>query len=193
MRLYSYVVALDYGFAPNPFYGCCTLATCKPNIRKYAEIGDWVIGTGTKTRGREDRTVFAMRITEILTFEEYWAAPRFLAKRPNLRGSNKQAFGDNIYHRRYNSTEWLQENSHHSFADGTPNPKNVTRDTSVNRVLISQDFVYWGKSGPEIPPCFDIRAGRGHRCVFTSKLVDGVIQWIRETGDSNYVDAPLNW
>src|SRR5712671_5339411 len=34
MRLYSYVVARDFGFAPNPFFGVCTLATCKPDIRK---------------------------------------------------------------------------------------------------------------------------------------------------------------
>lgn len=34
MTLYSYVVAHDFGFAPNPFDGLCTLATCKPDIRK---------------------------------------------------------------------------------------------------------------------------------------------------------------
>lgn len=27
---YSYVVARDFGFAPNPFNGFLTLATCKP-------------------------------------------------------------------------------------------------------------------------------------------------------------------
>src|SRR5262245_31415483 len=45
VRLYSYVVARDYGFAPNPFYGFCTLATCKPDIRRTADIGDWIVGT----------------------------------------------------------------------------------------------------------------------------------------------------
>ena len=34
MKLYSYIVARDFGFAPNPFYGFCTLATCKPKIAK---------------------------------------------------------------------------------------------------------------------------------------------------------------
>ena len=41
-RIHSYVVRYDSGFAPNPFYGYCTLATCKPNIRRSADIGDWV-------------------------------------------------------------------------------------------------------------------------------------------------------
>ena len=35
-RLFSYVVRYDYGFAPNPFEGCCTIATCKPQIRRAA-------------------------------------------------------------------------------------------------------------------------------------------------------------
>lgn len=40
MKLFSYVVAREYGFAPNPFFGWCTLATCKPKIRVTAEVGD---------------------------------------------------------------------------------------------------------------------------------------------------------
>jgi len=41
--LYSYVVRYDSGFAPNPFGGYCTLATCKPEIRKTAQLGDWLV------------------------------------------------------------------------------------------------------------------------------------------------------
>ena len=40
-RIYSYVVRYDSGFAPNPFYGYCTLATCKPDIRGR---GGWRLG-----------------------------------------------------------------------------------------------------------------------------------------------------
>ena len=99
MRLHSYVVARDYGFAPNPFFGVCTLATCKPIIRSVAAIGDWVMGTGSKQWNREHHVVYAMRVTESMTFEQYWNDPRFQKKKPNLRGSKKQAFGDNIYFR----------------------------------------------------------------------------------------------
>ena len=152
MRLFSYVVARDYGFAPNPFYGYCTIATCKQKIRRIASEGDWVLGTGSKSRQRADRVVFAMRITDTLDFDDYWSDPRFLSKRPNLQGSRKQAFGDNIYHRVSDSSRWLQENSHHSYSDGTANPHNIEQDTSADRVLISNDFAYWGGSGPELPP-----------------------------------------
>ena len=45
--LFSYVVRYDSGFAPNPFHGFCTLATCKPGIRAHANVGDWVVGTAS--------------------------------------------------------------------------------------------------------------------------------------------------
>src|ERR1700691_5469200 len=128
MRLHSYVVARDYGFAPNPFFGICTLATCKPRIRSAAKIDDWVVGTGSKTRLRDDHLVYAMRVTGSLTFEEYWADPRFRRKKPNLRGSKKQAFGDNIYFRTTRNGKWRQLNSHHSLNDGSPNAENIETD-----------------------------------------------------------------
>ena len=111
MKLYSYVVARDYGFAPNPFYGFCTVCTCKPVIRRVASVGDWIVGTGSKTRNRQNQIVFAMRVTEALAIDEYWSDPRFANKRPTLYGSKRQAFGDNIYHRDA-SGRWIQENSH---------------------------------------------------------------------------------
>jgi hypothetical protein len=46
--LYSYVVRSDSGFAPNPFGEYCTLACCKPQIRKRARVGDWIVGCGSK-------------------------------------------------------------------------------------------------------------------------------------------------
>jgi hypothetical protein len=199
VRLYSYVVARDFGFAPNPFYGFCTLATCKPDIRRTAQVVDWVIGTGSKIKRREGHLVFAMRISEALTFDEYWADPRFASKRPSLHGSLKQAFGDNIY-RHTAAGGWSQENSHHSMHDGSANPENVEHDTRTDRVLVSDHFAYWGKEGPEIPPEFrdwegtDISLGRqGHRCRFPDELVAKVVDWLEQTGMPGYAGIPTEW
>ena len=134
--LYSYIVARDYGFAPNPFYGFCTLATCKPQIRKKAKVGDWIVGTGSRSKGRDGRLVYAMRVTEAMPFDEYWADSRFQHKRPNMHASMKKAFGDNIYHRDEAADPWIQLDSHHSYEDGTQNDRNVRNDTKVNRVLV---------------------------------------------------------
>lgn len=201
MRLHSYVVARDYGFAPNPFFGICTLATCKPKIRGAAVVGDWVMGTGSKTSNRQDRIVYAMRVTETMTFEQYWNAIRFQQKKPNLRGSKKQAFGDNIYFRDSAGRRWCQLDSHHSLADGSPNSENVDVDTGTNRVLASTEFVYWGGLGPKLPKQFvnygprheSVLAGRGHRNGFPPQLVADVIAWIRSLGQSGYCGEPLDW
>ena len=83
-KLYSYVVARDYGFAPNPFYGTCTLATCKPEIRKHATVGDWIIGTSSSQRNKDGYLVYVMLVSEALTFNKYWESARFRQKRPNL-------------------------------------------------------------------------------------------------------------
>ena len=50
-HLFVYVIARDFGFAPNPFHGVCTLATCKPGIRRSAKVGDWILGVGGKGLG----------------------------------------------------------------------------------------------------------------------------------------------
>ena len=45
--LYTYVMPYDGGSAPNPYWGICTLVICKPKIRLSAQVGDWVVGTGS--------------------------------------------------------------------------------------------------------------------------------------------------
>ena len=42
--LFSYIAVHDTGDAPCVDGGLLTLATCKPNIRSAAKIGDWVAG-----------------------------------------------------------------------------------------------------------------------------------------------------
>jgi hypothetical protein len=198
MELYSYVVARDYGFAPNPFMNVCTLATCKPKIRGNARVGDWVVGTGAASRKRSGRVVFAMCVSEAMTFNEYWNDPRFQKKKPNLRASKKQAFGDNIYFRPLGKP-WQQMNSHHSFADGSCNTANVKNDTQANRVLIGEEYIYWGGSGPKVPAKFrnfngiDICARRGHKRNFPDEMVIAFVDWIKESGEKGFIAPPLDW
>lgn len=196
LKLYSYVIARDYGFAPNPFYRYCTLATCKPTIRRTASVGDWIVGTGSRNYDLLEHLVFAMRVTEATTFDEYWNDPRFLHKRPNLRGSIKQWFGDCIYHRDQQTRRWRQENSHHSRDNGAPYRPNILNDTQTDRVLISDDYVYFGGSAPKLPATFR-RAGRelckkgpGHRSNFPKTYIDSVTEYLRSLGLWGYVGDP---
>lgn len=193
MRLFTYVICRDFGFAPNPFFRVCTLATCKPKIRGSAKEGDWVVGTGSKAQGREGQLVYAMRVTETMPFSDYWNDERFRRKRPNLAGSKKQAFGDNIYHRISPDGQWQQANSHHSYRDGSPNQNNIERDTQVDRVLLSDDFIYFGSDGPQVPKRFDVcTPGRGHRCRFDESVVQAVVAWLR-TLEPGFQGPPADW
>lgn len=193
MRLLTYVVARDFGFAPNPFQGYCTLATCKPIIRRVAQPGDWIVGTGSAARKRAGHLVFAMEVAEAATFNEYWSDPRFQRKKPNLRGSKKQAFGDNIYFREAGG--WHQENSHHSLNNGSPNPANISNDTQTDRVLVATNFIYWGGAGPPIPPEFHgiVCNRRGHRTNFDPAVEAGFLDWLRNLTDRGYQAEPLDW
>lgn len=178
----------DYGFAPNPFGGYCTLATCKPEIRRAASVGDWIVGTGSKDTGLQEHLVYAMRVTEALTYEEYWNDSRFAAKRVDRRGSRKRLFGDNIYHRNPKTGHWIQEDSHHSRSDGTAFKINKDHDTQTDRVLISDDFVYFGRAAIALPLGFRRgsnrlrKKGQGHRANFSDAYVQRVIEWLRSLG-----------
>lgn len=149
MANYSYKIIRDYGFAPNPFFGFCTLACCKPHIRKKAEINDWIIGTGAVSNNLLNRLIFIMKVSEKLSFDEYWADKRFSKKKPMLNGSLIQLHGDNIYYKENNS--WCQSDSHHSLPGGKPSEANLKQDTSGQFVLISNQFIYLGDNHIEVP------------------------------------------
>jgi hypothetical protein len=200
MRLYSYIVARDYGFAPNPFHGYCTLATCKPKIRAGANPGDWIVGTGAKTRyDLAGHLIFAMQVAEVMGYDAFWNDPRFLAKRPVLNGSLKVMYGDNIYHRV--GRRWAQKDSHHSLENGRPNRSNVEHDTSVDRLLVATKFVYWGRSAPRIPRRFrpfrktdeDVCCkARGYR-VFSQELAEAFPVWVEQLGKWGFQGEPLEF
>lgn len=144
-HLYTYAVTRDFGFAPNPFHGLCTLATCKPDIRKAAKASDWILGIGgSKLKTVKRKCIFLMKVSEKISFQDYWNDFRFNLKKPSRNGSQVQMLGDNIYHRD-KSGKWLQEDSHHSNPDGTRNIENLVRDTGrCDQMLISNCFFYFG-------------------------------------------------
>lgn len=199
-RLFSYVVARDYGFAPNPFHGMCTLATCKPQIRQHAVIGDWLAGIASLGDKREPSLIYVMRVDGTLSFDEYWTAPEFQCKKPSRQGSVKQTLGDNIYSRASTTAPWLQVDSHHSFSDGSPNPRNIENDTQTNRILIGRRFAYWGSEGPLIPKEFlgmngqpTITLTRGYKNQFHPEFVNAFVNWFDERNEQGYIGKPFKW
>ena len=180
---YIYVVARDFGFAPNPFHGSCTLATCKPGLRRSAALGDWVVGLGGARLNATGRCVYAMCVSRILSYDEYWDDPTYRDKRPVRNGSATMVVGDNIYHRDPATGGWLQADSHHSNPDGTPNEYNVRHDTQVDTVLISNHFFYFGHTAPTVPTSLlrglGYQNGRNYR-KFSLTEAQPLLAWLVE-------------
>ena len=199
--LFSYVVRYDSGFAPNPFFGYCTLATCKPGIRKQARVGDWVVGTGSNRIGvrRGGHLVYAMRVTEVITTSEYWRDERFHKKKPDLNHNWVSASGDNIY---LPTTQgrWRQLDSYHSRSDGTQHDDHLTHDTGVEKILVSDDFVYFGAEGPMLRRQFLagnemdlLKAPRNYQRVSEGRVLEAFETWVRSLGVAGYEGKPWDW
>lgn len=191
MYLYSYVITRDYGFAPNPFWNVCSLATCKPQIRERALRGDWIAGFGGANTTIARRMVYLMQVDETSTFDEYWEDSRFFMKKPCFNGSYQQCYGDNIYH--HIGNEWMQENSHHSYVDGI-NQNNLIHDTRIDRVLLSFHYWYFGENAIELPNKFTevIAIGRGYKKIQDNVCRD-MVNWIGNHYEMGQQGLPYKW
>jgi len=176
-RVFSYVVASDGGFAPNPFHGWCTLACCKPRIRKAAEPGDLVVGLSRRC----ERLVYILRVEEKMTFDQYWADARFEKKKPVWSRDRVERNGDNIYEpngrrgfRQLRSAHW----DHKADRESTSAKEH---DTSANAVLVGRDFVYYGGEGPKLGDELSfLFVTRGHRCHFPPEQVAAVGRYFEQ-------------
>lgn len=165
MKVYSYVVEHDNGYAPNPYFNFCTLCRCKfeggknKNIVQLAEEGDWVIGTGgaSKRSAGHGKLVYAMRVDEKLTRWKYFTDSRFEQKKPVKTGTYKQTRGDNEPPR--NDFE-----KHNQFA------------------LVSRYFYYFGKKAKAIPEEFNLeKKGPWFRSHFDPADVRRFVEWLERT------------
>jgi len=184
--LYTYVMPYDGGSAPNPYWGICTLVICKPKIRLSAQVGDWVVGTGS-TRARvtdrefrdmSGRVVYAMRVTDKMTMQEYDALTR--ERLPNkipdwFNRDWRRRVGDSIYD--FTTIPPKQRKSVHDV-------RAVERDLGGGYALLSTDFYYFGDqavalAGDLLPI---LAKTQGHRSNVNGPYLDRFVAWIRGLG-----------
>ena len=179
LKLYSYVVRWDTGFAPNPYYGYCTLACCKPAIRLRAEEGDFIVGSGSKHHGAQTKIVFGMHVDIKMTFTEYFIDTRFQQKKPGKKGTT--LLGDNIYFLDEEGKYRQLENQHH-------HERQLKYDLKGKHVLVAEPnrFWYFGRNAPQIPGELIeiIKKGPSYKCRFSPTLVSDFLSWIqsKDTG-----------
>lgn len=189
----------DYGFAPNPFHGILSLATCKgTQIRNnvHLQIGDWIVGLGSVKMGNLGRIIYVMQVEEKITFDQYWEDPRFAMKKPQINGSLVQKYGDNVYHTV--DGKIVQEHCAHSFENGKTNLDHLKRDSEGKYVLLSKKFYYFGNKCPLIPDCFsyiknDSRGTKFWDLHDKDDKINAFVTWLDETYDVGIHGDPCNW
>jgi hypothetical protein len=162
-RFFLYRLQTDNGTAPNITGGVCTMALCKPVIRRSAVVGDYIIGL----RGRSgelgklgphavDSILYVMRVTQKMTMAEYdtHCSAHLQIKIPS---PENDFTGDCQY-----TASGQQRSGPHS-------PSHIDRDLGGKFVLLSDEF--WYRSAPagyrlpaELAEKWDVPSvSRGHR------------------------------
>lgn len=178
VRLFTYTIPIDDGAAPNPFHGMCSLAICKPSIRRTARQGDWVAGLGSRSAPTGDlsgRLVYAMRVEEVLTLKQYdeQAKTRWPHRIPKIRSADlADRLGDCIYD--FSTGEPIQRDSVHG-------PENVATDLGGQNVLVSKDFYYFGCRAIALPDSLVhiCHQTQGHRSNSNEPFVGQFVAWLR--------------
>jgi hypothetical protein len=186
MKLYSYILRFDDGAAPNPFGGVCTLNICKPTIRRKAQVGDWVIGTGSKnTRLKDGKTynfsdslVYAMKISQVMKMEDYeqYCKQKLRIKLPDWYGSNfERKVGDCIY---IFSNKDIKPNV--TVREAIHDESSIEHDLGGVNCLLSNHFFYFGEEARPLPPELEelIHTTQGHKNIEDKNLIAQFEKWI---------------
>lgn len=199
VRIFSYKMTDDTGFAPNPFKGFMTLATCKPYIRKTKKKGDWIAGftsvTLNKDKVGEERLIFLMEVTENpVKYSDYWDLKEYQVKKANMNSKNvEDKTGDNIYKPISNSTTGFKQigTKFHNEVEIIEN------DLFGENVLISQNFYYFGSKPVHIPKKFrpNVPKGSTPYGVITDENGNGneFIKYIQLNFKKGIINMPHIW
>ncbi len=176
-KLFSYCLPFDDGAAPNPFWGQCTLAICKPAIRRKARIGDWVVGTGSVDSPIGDisgKVVYAMRVTGKMTMRGYdqFTSSELPNKIPQMDHTDpRRWYGDSIYD--FSTFPPPLRPSVHGEG-------NRSTDLHGSFALLSDHFFYFGDQPIALPEALlgIVKQGQSHRSDENDKYFDDFVRWI---------------
>jgi hypothetical protein len=179
LTLYSYCLRFDGGDAPNPYWGICTLAICKPAIRRRAKKGDWVVGLGSKNSPFGDisrSVVYAMKVTNVLTMNEYdmYCRESLPKKIPLWTSSDfRRKVGDCIYDFRRSGRRPRMRPSIHTEA-------NRKTDLGGRNVLLSNHFYYFGNRPMDLPKGLlaIIQGTQGHKSRANREYINEFVAWL---------------
>ena len=186
LKMWSYRIVHDKQFAPNPFKGVLTLATCKPLIRKSnkSKPGVWLAGfaaysvkDGVRPKKGQELLIYLAKISEVITMQDYWT--KYPQKRAQKCGEEfEEYYGDNIYDENLH----LINDNHHKDWD-------FRRDMSGKNVLICDEFYYFAPdSRLVVPKEFDdlVYKRRGQILVQNNNLVPQFIDYVKSCAKDDF-------
>lgn len=192
--LFSYCLRYDNGAAPNPFWGLCTLAICKPRIRRTAHVGDWVVGTGSAASpvgNVSDAVVYAMCVTRKMTMQDYdrFTQLELPGKIPHGKSADRRRHvGDSIY-------DFSMPIP--SLRRGAHGEGDRRTDLSGGWVLLSDHFFYFGDRPVALPEALMgiVKQGQGHKSTFNAPSVEDFVRWIYSLGHppGSIIGKPQQW
>lgn len=202
MKVYSYMIDHDFGLAPNPFGKYCTIAVCKPSIRKSKNlnVSDWIIGTGSKALEKSTgfdcvtKLIFAIQVSEIISLNSYWRDQRFQYKKPEMNGTLSTMFGDNFYYLDENE-KWIQIDCAHRNVDSIYNEEHIRKDTSGQNALVAENFYYFGDNAQQIPEelLAICHTTQGVKIVKPEELAIQFLDWLRNNYAIGMHGLPISW
>lgn len=200
MRLFAYKMTHDTGFAPNPFWGFLTLATCKPWLRRSKRAGDWIAGfTSKQLCGDEpgdERLVFLMQVDERIALADYFRDRRFQPRIPReSEAARIHRCGDNIYmplvRHASDPQDFVQ------LPNGFHGPSAKDCDLYGRHALIATRFAYFGGKPLRIPRNVRPRIplGQSAHGTRTHDLVKakGFIDYVFEIASARVMAHPHQW
>jgi hypothetical protein len=182
MKLSAYIVKVDSGFSPNPFGRRCTLACCKPAVRRKCEPGDIILGSGSVPSGLSGKLIYAMKVSEVLSFEEYWI--QHPSKRPSPRNSISRR-GDNIWH--------LESDGWNGVEGAFHDERHRDHDLSGKKALVSNEFFYFGQDAIDLPEKFSVMLAttQGHKNTRDEKLITRFWNWLGRKHRRGRIGPPM--
>lgn len=182
MELYTYCLRFDNGSAPNPYWDICTLTICKPDIRRTANKGDWVVGLGSansRIGDISDCVVYAMKVTDKIGLWGYdnLCQKKYPGKIPDWDNTDfKRQVGDCIYD--------FSNGPRPAIRVGVHDERNRETDLSGINALISDYFYYFGDNPVKLPQQLRplIHKQQKHRVKLNRPYVEQFVQWIERLG-----------
>lgn len=196
-KLRAYRIMTDENVAPHISNNILTLTLCKPNIRKVAKVGDYILAMKAKTNipdkayRRPFQAAYLFRIDEVVTMQAYeeWCKTHNesrICTEDNFSG-DCQYFGDEL-----------------EYKPGLHGPGERKRNISGKMALISNKphYAAWKSQSPKILTTEELQSlgfeddehadiGRGGDSLFmTPENIASADRLISEWNDSQIVVAP---